>query len=228
MARSLELPPSFFQMALEERLLLQALRRYLGEEADAGFPPALTMAARNDIVEFAQQRLSAPSWQLFLNYVEGLPMALGNDESIHLPPPVGCVHPEMAEAETLAWHYLSAGACHLWTAVRATVSALPFAPDPRPHASGVSFTLGLYGKGGFLGLSRHTQAFRNNCRLLNRMVYITYPGLRWASLMLGADNQVAPHIDKWNSDEDSLPTTPVESDGLRQTREVAMRSMLES
>ena len=33
MARSLELPPSFFQVALEERLLLQALRRCLGEEA---------------------------------------------------------------------------------------------------------------------------------------------------------------------------------------------------
>ena len=204
MARSLELPPSFFQVALEERLLLQALRRFLGEEADTAFPPALTMSARNDIVAFARQRLSASSWPLFLDCVESLPSFMGTEDGEQLPPPMGCVHPEMAEAEELAWHTLNQGTGHLWTSVRATVSALPFEPDPRPHASGASFTLGLYGKRGIVGMSKHTHAFRNTCRLLNRMVYATYPGLRWASLMLGADNTVAPHTDKWNSDADSL------------------------
>ena len=123
MARSLELPPSFFQVALEERLLLQALRRFLGEEADTAFPPALTMSARNDIVAFARQRLSASSWPLFLDCVESLPSIMGTEDGEQLPPPMGCVHPGMAEAEELAWHTL--------TKVRA-ISGRRFEPRCQP------------------------------------------------------------------------------------------------
>ena len=137
-----------FQVALEERLLLCKLWEILGDEARGIVPPILTVAPRNDIVAFACERLPGPALSRFLGYVEVVDcMGEVSCALSTLPPPYGCIHSSMHEAEALAWHALTARTGQLWTLARMIISLLPFEDDDRAHGNGLVLHLGLYVKG---------------------------------------------------------------------------------
>ena len=59
---------------------------------------------RNDIVAFACERLPGPALSRFLGYVEVVDcMGEVSCALSTLPPPYGCIHSSMHEAEALAW-----------------------------------------------------------------------------------------------------------------------------
>ena len=190
--------------ALSERLALAHLRRLLGPSAVGAVPPALTMASFDDIVAFACQKLDSTARALFLNYVDGLLILVGQAVKVLMPPPLGNPGAESPRAEQLAWNALSQKDGHLWPLVREVVSQLPFEPDSRSFAQGQTLALGLYGKGGLLGFTRHTKQYGNVCRLLNQLVYTTWTAHKWTSLAIGVDNLTQPHVDKWNLDANAL------------------------
>ena len=198
MAQQLDLPLHMYQEALEEHLLLSALRSLFQVANCTRFPPAVTMASRNDLIAMAHEKLDAASLETFLGYARSLGDSFSTGTLVTFPPPVGDFCPEDPLAEQLAWHHLSESRGSLWSSVRSVVSALNFSEDARACASGLIFTLGAYVIGGITGLTRHTSAHVNTCRLLNRMVKLVCPALQWSSLAVLIDNQCAPHHDKWN------------------------------
>ncbi|CAE7891320.1 unnamed protein product [Symbiodinium microadriaticum] len=198
MAQQLDLPLHMYQEALEEHLLLSALRSLSQAANCTRCPPAVTMASRNDLIALAHEKLDAASLETFLGYARSLGESFSTGTLVAFPPPVGDFCPEDPLAEQMAWHHLSESRGSVWSSVRSVVSALNFSEDARACASGLIFTLGAYVIGGITGLTKHTGAHVNTCRLLNRMVKLVCPALQWSSLAVLIDNQCGPHHDKWN------------------------------
>ena len=190
--------------ALAEKLALLHLRRLLGGNADLLVPPALTLAPFQEIVDFAHARLDHETLTSYLHYVEGLKILVGQADGVLLPPPVRCPGADAPLAERQAWTALQHRHGFLWPLVREVVSLLPFEEDTRAFARGLTLVLGLYGKGGLLGFSRHTKLFGNVCRLLNQLVYTTWTAHTWTSLAIGVNNHTQPHVDRWNRDSNAL------------------------
>ncbi|CAE7822917.1 unnamed protein product [Symbiodinium sp. CCMP2592] len=205
MAQHVVLPPILHQVALEERLLLTQLRQLLEDWTSHIIPPSLTTSPRNDIVAFACQRLPESLKSRFLTYADTLATALPMEGlCVSLPPPYGCVHSSMHDAEALAWHALNTYSGQPWTLARLLLPLLPLEPDERAHGTGLTLNLGLYVKGGIHGYYKYTKLFPNVCRVLNMLIMAVYPGHKWSALTLGVDNRTLPHKDRWNSDHDSL------------------------
>ena len=180
------------------------LRRLLGDQANKLVPPALTMASFQEIVDFACERLSPDAVPFYLHYVDGLKTLVGQAAGVLLPPPVRYPGEDAPLAERRAWNALQHRHGYLWPIVRDVVSQLPFEEDTRAFARGLTFVLGLYGKGGLLGFSRHTKLFGNVCSLLNQLVYTTWSAHTWTSLAIGVNNHTQPHVDRWNLDANAL------------------------
>ena len=150
------------------------------------------------LIALAHEKLDATSLEAFLGYAKSLGERFSEGSLVAFPPPVGDFNPNDPRAEQPAWHHLSEGWGSIWSSVRAVVSALDFADDARACANGLIFTLGEYVIGGITGLTKHTGAHVNTCRLLNRMVKLVCPALQWSSLAVLIDNQCGPHHDRWN------------------------------
>ncbi|CAE7467848.1 unnamed protein product [Symbiodinium sp. CCMP2592] len=198
------MPPHIASAALKERTLLGHLRRLLGERADGIIPPILTLPSVNDIMAFARRRLEEPArgnFQCYGCYAETLTQMVRPKDYI-------CVHAASSWQPCVthcgAWTALSLRKGLLWTSVRMAAIELEIADDVRPFASGQLLTLGLYGKGGLLGLSKDTNRSCNLHRLLNVLVQATWPHHIWTSLALSANNTTQLHIDKGNMDAEVL------------------------
>ena len=198
MAQQMDLPPHMYTVASEEHLLLSAFRRLACEAGHVSCPPAITMASRNDLIALARDKLDAPRMEAFIAYATALNGSLPGSVIVAFPPPVGDFSPCDPAAEQLAWQHLQEGQGSIWSSVREVVSALDFHEDGRACADGLIFTLGAYVVGGITGLTRHTSAHVNVCRLLSRMVKLVCPGLQWTSLAVLIDNKCGPHHDRWN------------------------------
>ncbi|OLP93634.1 hypothetical protein AK812_SmicGene24424 [Symbiodinium microadriaticum] len=195
---------SLAQKAKEGPLAAPILLDMSGKTAALLVPPALTMAPFQEIVDFAHECLDQATLTSYLHYIEGLKVLVGQADGVLLPPPIRCPGADAPLAERMAWTALQHRHGFLWPLVREVVSQLPFEQDSRAFARGLTFVLGLYGKGGLLGFRRHTKLFGNVCRLLNQLVYTTWTAHTWTSLAIGVNNHTQPHVDRWNRDSNAL------------------------
>ena len=97
----------------------------------------------------------------------------------------------VTEAEALAESFLQEGSGSLWSAVREVVRCLPFEDDGREVADGRVFRLGLYCKGGFMGVSKTSWSHVASGRLLNAADLTTFRGHHWTSLSI---NKGQPYL----------------------------------
>ena len=148
-ACQLELPRHVYVVALEEHLLLFAFKNLFQGSAGLHYPPTVTMACRNDIIQ--------------MSYVSELATCFTDNVLVRLPEPIGEFSTLDPDAEQLAWHYRNEGMGSTWTMARTVVAALDFVMDGRPFANGLIFNLGLYAKGGIAGLARNTGSHVNVC-----------------------------------------------------------------
>ena len=87
-----------------------------------------------------------------------------------LPPPTHENRDTSSRAERLARDFLLEGRASLWSAVREVVRDLGYAADTRTISPGYIFRLGLYNKGGLVGLTSETRGHPCACRLINLLV----------------------------------------------------------
>ena len=200
MAKQLELPSHMYFAALEESLLLEALRTLHGGTHAAPLPPELSMAVRNDIVAFAQRVLAPSAFATFLSYAEQLSVSIKGETRCSLPPLPRAAGGAGTEAEACAEALLSEGSGVLWSAARMVVNQLTYSVDKRPHGNGQTFSLGAFNKGGLLGMHKHTTQHQAVCTLLNAMVRSIAAGHVWTTLMVNCDNHTTPHYDRGNSE----------------------------
>ncbi|CAE7393278.1 rpsF [Symbiodinium necroappetens] len=185
-------------VALEERLLLNAYRQLLGEAAAAACPPALVMASRNDLVSYACRTLPEAEQRVLLDYADSLARRFSSTGIERYPLPLRCAE-KPTEAEDRAHAHLLEGSGSLWVALRDVIVALDFGADGRPIAEGHVFYLGSYCKGGAVGVCRHTRYHGNVCRLLNAALQAICPDFAWSTLAVSLNNGVKVHTDRWNA-----------------------------
>ncbi|CAE7531267.1 Spon1, partial [Symbiodinium necroappetens] len=200
MAVQLELPSHMYFAALEESLLLEALRTLHGGFNAAPLPSDLTMAARNDIAAFAQRVLAPPAFAAFLHYAEQLSVSIKGETRCSFPPLPRAAGGAGTEAEACAEAFLLEGSGVLWSAARMVVNQLNCYVDKRPHGNGHTFSLGAFNKGGLLGIHKHTTHHQAVCTLLNALVRSMAAGHVWTTLVVNYDNHTAPHYDRGNSE----------------------------
>ena len=193
--------PEHMQVANEELALLQKLRALTPYHRQH---PSLTLLTRNEIFRFARELLEGESWQSFCEFACQLSQSLGHDGIIAFPPPCMRALDVVTEAEALAESFLQEGSGSLWSAVREVVRCLPFEDDGREVADGRVFRLGLYCKGGFMGVSKTSWSHVAVGRLLNAAVLTTFRGHHWTSLSINKDNRTSPHQDRNNAPGQSL------------------------
>ncbi|CAE7568825.1 unnamed protein product [Symbiodinium microadriaticum] len=114
-----------------------------------------------------------------------------------------------SRAETIAHAFLTEGTCSLWSAVREVVRDLGYAADRRIIADGYIFRLGLYNKGGLVGLTSETKHHRAVCQLLNTLVIATLGTHRWTSLSVNMNCSTEVHKDQCNASEDHLQSLQI-------------------
>ena len=199
MAVSLELPRHMYLVALEEHLLIHALRALLPADGMA-CPPDLALAARNDIVVTAQALLDAEALPKFLSYADKLTMHLQGETRVSFPPLPRAAVATSTSAEACAVAHLQEGSGALWTAIRQVALLLPFRDDQRPHGNGRVLAFGAFNKGGLLGIHRPTTCHQAVCTLLNAAVRSVYAQHSWTTLVLTYNNHTTPHYDKGNCD----------------------------
>ncbi|OLP81343.1 hypothetical protein AK812_SmicGene38125 [Symbiodinium microadriaticum] len=172
---SLCLPEHMQVVANEELVLLQKLRSLTPQHRQH---PSLTLLTRNEIFKMARELLDGESWGSFCEFAFQLSQSSGHDGIIAFPLP--CLHAvdAVTDAEALAESFLQEGSGSLWSAVREVVRCLPFEEDGREVAEGRVFRLGLYCKGGFMGVSKTSWSHVAVGRLLNAAVLTTFRGLR--------------------------------------------------
>ena len=186
---SIELPSHIQYAALEEILLLQALRNlYQPRQLD----PCFALFTRNELVYAAAHLLTEPELSTFLRYTDQLARSLHADTLVQLPPPGMELCRGASRAETIAHAFLTEGTCSLWSAVREVVRDLGYAADRRIIADGYIFRLGLYNKGGLVGLTSETKHHRAVCQLLNTLVIATLGTHRWTSLSVNMNCSRSP------------------------------------
>jgi len=125
---------------------------------------------------------------------------------VSLPPPVASLPEWSSRAETLAHAYMEEGRAALWIAAREVVRDLDYEPDPRGIATGDSVRLGLYNKGGLVGLASATKTHSSICKLLNLLVVAIRSEHRWTSLSINRNCRTDVHKDQGNADEEHLPS----------------------
>ena len=152
----------------------------------------------------ARELLDGESWGSFCEFAFQLSQSSGHDGIIAFPLP--CLHAvdAVTDAEALAESFLQEGSGSLWSAVREVVRCLPFEEDGREVAEGRVFRLGLYCKGGFMGVSKTSWSHVAVGRLLNAAVLTTFRGHHWTSLSINKDNRTLPHYDRNNAPGQSL------------------------
>ncbi|CAE7946904.1 unnamed protein product [Symbiodinium sp. KB8] len=193
--------------ALEEAYLAVPYCRQFAGTAHEGVPvpistPAISLATRNELVLEAKDLLDAEAWRQFLMKMEHLhAVALANC-IVTFPPP--CYADPATCAEQLAETFLLEGAGSLWSAVREVVRALEFEQDHRDSANGATFRLGLYSKGGILGVARNSWRHVATCRLLNAAILSICGSHTWTSISVNMDNGMGIHLDKHNAPGRSL------------------------
>ena len=173
---SIELPRHLQYAALEEALLLQALRNlYQPRQLD----PSFALYTRNELVYAAMHLLAEPELSVFIPYADELAQSLHADVLVKLPLPSIELCRGASRAEALAHAFLMEGTCSLWSGVREVIRDLGYAADRRIIADGYIFRLGLYNKGGLVGLTSETKSHKTVCQLLNTLVRL----LRWARIV---------------------------------------------
>ena len=127
MATRIPLPADIYYDALENFLLVTSLAQLLRWQ-ESQTPPALSMAARNDIFDYAKMLLQPASYQhqLFLQYSEQLSWTLPQPAPAVLPLPEALQGHGYSQAELQAQAHLSGGSASLREAVRQTVALLEF------------------------------------------------------------------------------------------------------
>ena len=199
MAVSLELPRHMYLVALEEHLLIQALRALLPADGKT-CPPSLALAARNDIVAIAQALLNDDALSTFLRYADELTLHLLGETRVMFPPQPRAATESGTPAEACAEAHLLEGSGALWTAIRQVATLLPFRDDRRPHGNGRMLAFGAFNKGGLLGIHKHTTCHQAVCTLLNAAVRTVSAQHCWTTLVLAYNNHTTPHYDKGNSE----------------------------
>ena len=185
-------------VALEERLLLNAYRRLLGEAAAAACPPALVMASRNDLVSYACRTLPEAEKGVFLDFADSLARRFSTTELVLYPSPLHCAE-KPTEAENRVHEHLLDCSGSLWVALRDVIVALAFCAHGRPIAEGHVFYLGSYCKGGAVGVCRQTRYHGNVCRLLNAVIKAVCPDFVWSTAAISLNNGVRVHTGRWNA-----------------------------
>ena len=116
MATRIPLPADIYYDALENFLLVTSLAQLLRWQ-ESQTPPALSMAARNDIFDYAKMLLQPASYQLFLQCSEQLSWTLPQPAPAVLPLPEALQGHGYSQAELQAQAHLSGGSTSLWEAV---------------------------------------------------------------------------------------------------------------
>ena len=197
-------PPDVYAIALEEFLLLEALRRLLGEEASLRVPPTIGLAPVNDIVQCACALLGATEKIAFLAYYEQLALHRRRALDTFMPEPAPVMTDTLSRAEALARYFLMDGQSPLWTAARQVVAELEWCRDKHSIApqQGGSVLLGAYSCGPFAGLCKMTRSHASVRRLLNRLVQHLGGNLDrpqyWSTIAVNLDLRLPPHKDSGN------------------------------
>ena len=202
MTRVLELPRHMSVVAEEEFMLLLHLRSLVG--LSKPLRPALSFLTRNEILQEAQEVLTEDTLQQYVVFADRLARTLDGESLIDFPPPhYGATKP-ISEAEALAVQFLQEGSGSLWTAIREVARSLDFEEDARPHACGLTFRLGLYSKGGLVGLTKSSRGHCSAARLLNMAILKILNTHTWTTLSIHLDDMTMPHCDKANAPGNSL------------------------
>ena len=202
MARELPLPQAWYQTALEESLLLDALRHLIPDERPLCIPPAASMASRNDIIELARKLLSPAEYENFLLYANALSQHLLHMTEDLFPAAPACdLGPPAHPAEATARLYMDAQQGSLWTAVRAIVVELPFKTQQRQLSAKpvLTFSAGAYGHRSYVGLHKHTLQTPTVCRMVNALIRGLAPSLRWTTFSITCNCLNDVHVDRQNA-----------------------------
>eukprot|EP00439_Symbiodinium_sp_Y106_P038374 s5198_g4.t1 len=193
------LPEHMRLVALEESVILEVIRDLM--PGNCQLPAAISLATRNELVTIAQAALRPGAFERLMRVLAEVDATLSGTVIIRYPEPVYVNTCRSMEAEAIADSHLLEGAGSLWSAVREVVRSLTFEADGRVIASGRSLQLGLYQKGGLVGMHRHTAAHRAACRLINAAVLTSHSTHRWTTLTIGYNNATLPHLDRGNSED---------------------------
>ena len=197
-------PPDVYATALEEFLLLEALRGLLGEEASKRVPPAIGLAPVNDIVQCACALLDEAERMVFMAYYEQLALHRRRALDTFMPEPAPVLTNVLSRAEALARYFLMDGQSPIWTAARQVVAELEWCQDKHSIApkQGGSVLLGAYSCGPFAGLCKMTKSHASVCRLLNRLIQHLGGNLDrpqyWSTIAVNMDLRLPPHKDSGN------------------------------
>ena len=187
--------------------MLQAYRTLCGVYVGAQSPPVSTMSSRNDILALAHIRLGPTALEAFLQHAASLSRELCGVTVVKLPEPLGVFNPLATEAEQLCLALPRKVWAHCGPQYDPWWPCCPLMKTPVSSRTNFICTLGLLSKRGTHGLTKHTGAHKNVCRLLKQMVRTICPDLGWSSLTLTLDNRCKPHTDtgNWHGDSFALP-----------------------
>ena len=76
---------------------------------------------------------------------------------------------------------------------------LDYEADNRQHAGGLSFGLGLYNKGGLMGLAKQSRRHYSAAKLFNAAIAQVLSTHTWTTLSVNLDNMTVPHFDRGNA-----------------------------
>ena len=130
MAREIMLPRQCYHEALEEYLLLRAIRKLRPTTCYDSFPSASSMWSRNDLMKYAQDTLPADDFATLVQYADQLCQQLPGVDVDRFPALPTDLTVRGSTAETRARIYLAEGSGSYWAAIRDVVTWLPYA-SPR-------------------------------------------------------------------------------------------------
>ena len=197
----LGLPASLYHDALEEHLLLEAFRDLHLAQLGTPAPAALSMAQRNDLLEYARSVLNEDHYLVLMQHAE----ILGRCQ-----PSAVCLTPSATDASSVepcstadrfARMVLNEGCCSIWSAARLVLAHLEYRVEAR-LASGANqqeARLGAYGHRAFTGLVKATHRHRATCLLLNTLVREVRPCHTWTTLVITKNSVLSAHIDAQNA-----------------------------
>ena len=165
-----------------EDLLLDAFRDLHYAQLGTHAPAALSLAQRNDLMEYARSVLNDAHYSALLQHAEVLGRC--QPSVSYIAPPatlVSAVEP-CSRADRFARMVLSDGP--IWSAARLVIGHMEYRTERRLAADMCQqeARLGAYGHHAFSGLTRSAQRHRATCLLLNcliREVIPPIPGPLW-------------------------------------------------
>ena len=183
---------------LEEWLLLQCLTVMVRDQSGSELRPALSIAARNDVLLEAQKLLMEPRKGDFLAYAERLWRALPQPLTSVFPIPQACIE-DPSPAEALAHAFLCARTGSSWSALRQVTALLPIELAKRTFTIAQrSFLLGACGHRSFTGLRHSTRSYRAVCQLFNSFLMLINPRHIWTTFAVHLDFGADVHQDRQN------------------------------